>query len=351
MFGRDLAEFSYGVDYAAKTDRIFILFGLARILILDAGRQKSDRLRAKPIPPAETALCAVANMRRLPAREMPMDRLRLAPIKLAREATTRVYEEISASRTRQVPNTANDGVAIEFGRCLDQTHGIVQPRKFFDLMVAFAQKFDCSWTAYRPLAHGATSELLYRDPEPMLNYPNEWQKRYRDMGYGQIDPVIKRIKRGPGVVRWTDVYADSTTTENERRMIDEAATFGLRSGITVPLYGPNDRIAIASFAKRTDHEIPDKITVYLELIALHFHLTISSFDIPRSIEPDASLSTREKECILWVARGKSSLDIGTILGISKNTVNFHIKNSMRKLGCSSRTVAVVNALKSGIINT
>lgn len=281
-----------------------------------------------------------------------MDRLRLAPTKLSRGATTRVSEEFSASCATQLPNIANDGAAVEFGRYLDQTYGVVQPRKFFDLMVAFAQKFDCSWAAYRPLAHGAkTSELLYGAPEPMLNYPNEWQKRYRDMGYGQIDPVIKRIKRRPGAVRWTDVYADANTTENERRIFEEAATFGLRSGVTVPLYGPNDRFAIASFAKRTDHEIPGKIIVYLELTALHFHLKINSSDGNRCIEPEAGLSTREKECILWVARGKSSLDIGTILGISENTVNFHIKNSMRKLGCSSRTVAVVNALKSGIIDT
>nr|WP_287302573.1 autoinducer binding domain-containing protein [Mesorhizobium sp.] len=25
----------------------------------------------------------------------------------------------------------------------------------------------------------------------MLNYPNEWQTRYRDMDYGKIDPIIK----------------------------------------------------------------------------------------------------------------------------------------------------------------
>ncbi|ARQ13317.1 response regulator domain-containing protein (plasmid) [Rhizobium etli] len=65
------------------------------------------------------------------------------------------------------------------------------------------------------------------------------------------------------------------------------------------------------------------------------------------ISPD--LSSRERECILWVARGKSSWDIGHILGISDNTVNFHIKNAMRKLEVSSRTVAAVKALNSGII--
>ncbi|WP_280950845.1 helix-turn-helix domain-containing protein [Rhizobium mesoamericanum] len=52
---------------------------------------------------------------------------------------------------------------------------------------------------------------------------------------------------------------------------------------------------------------------------------------------------------MWVARGKSSWDIGIILGISENTVNFHIKNAMRKFDVASRTVAAVKAINLGII--
>jgi DNA-binding CsgD family transcriptional regulator len=35
-----------------------------------------------------------------------------------------------------------------------------------------------------------------------------------------------------------------------------------------------------------------------------------------------SLSEREKACLLWTARGKSSWEIGRILSISENTVAF-----------------------------
>ncbi|MER8855950.1 helix-turn-helix transcriptional regulator [Mesorhizobium australicum] len=62
------------------------------------------------------------------------------------------------------------------------------------------------------------------------------------------------------------------------------------------------------------------------------------------------LSLREKECILWVAKGKTSWEIGMILGISLNTVNFHIKNVMRKLDAPSRTVAAIKAVNCGIIH-
>jgi DNA-binding CsgD family transcriptional regulator len=61
------------------------------------------------------------------------------------------------------------------------------------------------------------------------------------------------------------------------------------------------------------------------------------------------LSKRERECLRWTAEGKASWEIGMILKISDNTVNFHIKNAMRNLGTTSRTVAVVKAIRLNLI--
>ncbi|WP_247404934.1 MULTISPECIES: helix-turn-helix transcriptional regulator [unclassified Bradyrhizobium] len=54
-----------------------------------------------------------------------------------------------------------------------------------------------------------------------------------------------------------------------------------------------------------------------------------------------ALSKREKDCLRWVEEGKSSWEIGVILRVSENTVNFHLKNAMRKL---ERRTAVPIAL-------
>ncbi|MCK1667927.1 helix-turn-helix transcriptional regulator [Bradyrhizobium sp. 153] len=61
------------------------------------------------------------------------------------------------------------------------------------------------------------------------------------------------------------------------------------------------------------------------------------------------LSEREVQCLRWVENGKSSWAIGVILNVSYNTVNFHIKNAMRKLETSTRTQAVVKARQLGLI--
>ncbi|RXH37072.1 LuxR family transcriptional regulator [Bradyrhizobium zhanjiangense] len=61
------------------------------------------------------------------------------------------------------------------------------------------------------------------------------------------------------------------------------------------------------------------------------------------------LSERERQCLRWVEEGKSSWAIGVILKVSENTVNFHVKNAMRKLGTTSRTQCVVKARRQRLI--
>jgi len=70
----------------------------------------------------------------------------------------------------------------------------------------------------------------------------------------------------------------------------------------------------------------------------------------QSPEMMIQLSGRERDCLIWTAQGKSSWDIGMILNISGNTVNYHVKNAMRKLGTTSRTVAVVKAIRLNLID-
>jgi DNA-binding NarL/FixJ family response regulator len=62
------------------------------------------------------------------------------------------------------------------------------------------------------------------------------------------------------------------------------------------------------------------------------------------------LSPREVECLTWSARGKTSAEIGTILGITKRSVDFHIDNACRKLNVATRTEAAVKAASGHLID-
>ncbi len=52
-----------------------------------------------------------------------------------------------------------------------------------------------------------------------------------------------------------------------------------------------------------------------------------------------SLTTREAEVLIWIARGKSNRDISDILGISPRTVNKHLEQIFVKLGVENRASA------------
>lgn len=61
------------------------------------------------------------------------------------------------------------------------------------------------------------------------------------------------------------------------------------------------------------------------------------------------LTDREIETLSWVARGKTSIEIAEILGLSKRTIDFHLDNAREKLGVPTRIQAAVKAATGGII--
>lgn len=61
------------------------------------------------------------------------------------------------------------------------------------------------------------------------------------------------------------------------------------------------------------------------------------------------LNDREIEVLTWVARGKTSMEIARILGLTKRTIDFHIDNARDKLGTATRTEAVIKAAAGRLI--
>lgn len=62
-----------------------------------------------------------------------------------------------------------------------------------------------------------------------------------------------------------------------------------------------------------------------------------------------TLSPRQTECLFWVQQGKSSRDIGVILGVSHRIVERHVFRACAKLGVRTRVQAVVRARSLGLI--
>ncbi|MBL8218703.1 MAG: response regulator transcription factor [Bryobacterales bacterium] len=62
-----------------------------------------------------------------------------------------------------------------------------------------------------------------------------------------------------------------------------------------------------------------------------------------------ALTPREVEVLQWMGRGLSNKEIAARLGISDHTAKFHVASVMGKLGAGSRTEAVTEGLRQGLI--
>ena len=72
--------------------------------------------------------------------------------------------------------------------------------------------------------------------------------------------------------------------------------------------------------------------------------------LPAASPPPPSLSGREKEILRLVAQGLSNREMAETLSISRLTVECHTKNIYRKLVVGSRTEAVFQARRHGLLS-
>jgi ATP/maltotriose-dependent transcriptional regulator MalT len=71
--------------------------------------------------------------------------------------------------------------------------------------------------------------------------------------------------------------------------------------------------------------------------------------VPEGGPADGALSAREREVLMLVANGLSDREIAEQLVVSPHTVHRHVANIRRKLGRTSRTAAVAEAARLGLL--
>lgn len=192
-------------------------------------------------------------------------------------------------------------------------------------------------------------------PALISSYPKSWTGRYLDLGYQQIDPVVQRARRANELFSWGGSAPKVARTLEQRRFFDEAMTFGVKSGITVPIRSGFGRMA--AFTMATDE--PNASTERLlreckdvfQLIGLYFHAH-ATVKVPTGMkwpEGEGVLTQRERQCLAWAAAGKTAADTAVLIGIAPRTVVFHLEKAREKLNASSIAQCVAVAMRRGLL--
>lgn len=197
--------------------------------------------------------------------------------------------------------------------------------------------------------------LVYRKVLPLSqervrwlsNYPLAWRKRYAQKNYFCIDPRIKLARSTEELIVWNDqLFVDTPQLWRECR------EHGLRHGVTQSVLNGAGGLGMLSLARRHPPISRAELKSNRQNIRTLTQLTLRILSRIYHNEATASLpplSDREAEILRWSADGKSARDIAEILDISKNTVDFHIKNSVQKLQVPNKTAAVARAVLLGLL--
>ena len=95
----------------------------------------------------------------------------------------------------------------------------------------------------------------------------------------------------------------------------------------------------------------DRLVPYLHAAWLRANCDQPGQSVAKSIRAREILTTREKEILIWVERGKSNNEIAQILEISHLTVKNHVQKILRKLNVQNRVQAVAKGISLNLTLT
>ena len=180
----------------------------------------------------------------------------------------------------------------------------------------------------------------------LSNYPLEWLAVLRD--YRKLtDPVLRAAERMSSGFKWEELGSILSMTPAEIAYMKRAAGYEILQGYTVPNHIPGETFGSCHFVVRGHRPFPDRS------ISAAQALGNFAFEAARRmlktrpgedyVEP-APLSDRQRECLVFVAKGKSDSVIAQLLAIRPRTVNEHIEAAKRRYSVATRSQLVVRAL-------
>ena len=182
------------------------------------------------------------------------------------------------------------------------------------------------------------------------DYPDVWAKVYVGFDLGGNDPVRRACERSLTGFEWGHLDRLVPLTRGDRQMLGVGRESGIGDGYTVPRHLPGEASGSCSFVVRPDTFLPRSMLHVAEIVGA-FSIA-SARRIIGVVAPKARpvLSERQRECVLWSARGKTAAEVAIILGISKETVIQHLKLARDRYDVHSRQSLVLCALFDGLIS-
>ncbi|AUG55337.1 helix-turn-helix transcriptional regulator [Thalassospira marina] len=198
----------------------------------------------------------------------------------------------------------------------------------------------------------------------LTTLPDWWMRHYLDNNYAIDDPLVDVARTYIAPRKFDTAFTDFpvTLSPKARQMLNEFGETESTAGLVIPAMTPmTQQLSALTISNTMDTEEFSKFyrgkETTLILAAHAVQQRCQELD-PQLVQTDVHvapryssplLSTRERECLLWLCKGLRNDAIAERMGITRVTVEMHLRNCRQKLGARTREQAVVTAIKQGFI--
>lgn len=194
-----------------------------------------------------------------------------------------------------------------------------------------------------------------RDAIRITNYDAEWIERSLSERFFAQDPVHIASTRTATGFLWSDLPSMIVMTDRQHMILEAARHYGLSEGFTVPVHVPGEYRGTCSFGTASLDAMVANALPIATIVGTY------AFEAARRVmrmrglvasNPDRlpTLTDRQRDSLVLVARGKADPEIGELLGISAATAHEHVENVRRAYGYAQRPLLIARALFDGQIS-
>lgn len=174
--------------------------------------------------------------------------------------------------------------------------------------------------------------------------PAGWEETYQREGLGEANVLERMAFRRNDPFSWREAIGDAS---HGRRLLELLGAHGFRDGVAIPCHGAGGYIGVVSLAIDEPAALSPDEHAAIGLAAIIVHDRIRALDPgPKTV---VALTPRERDCLAFVAAGKSDWEISRILGIAHSTARGYVESARVKIDARTRAQATARAIAMGLI--
>jgi len=242
-------------------------------------------------------------------------------------------------------------VTISLDTFLDQSQTATSVKTLFNIYQKLLGALGFDRVCY---AFNSNHPTLIGEHELGVIYANnmrDWVEHYAENQYANIDPLHKHALTSPGIEVWEDWATRANLSASELDIFAQAKHFGLHNGITAFIHGAGGTkssiLMASSDASAGEQDKRSLDAIFLASYQFHncyLDLMKYEFDISGAI-----LSTREESVLKYMAQGYTKAEVSKSLNMSSHTVDYHVRNILRKLNAKNSVAATAIAIQQNYI--